>query len=311
MIKETQDKGYNIIKKSHIERAQEIKELNETLDEVNKCYRELATTHEDLCERNRILQLHSIELDEARKRLEAKLQEINSLRKIDESPNDINSCEKTCVPKSEYEKLVIELEKLKIELRKSPNVLKGDKPCEKCKNKSSSDKEANVLIKLKDENEDIKLKVKSMKSGYGTLLKGNEKYNEMLTFHAINYERNGLGYPPFKDTCKPAPSIKLEKPKWCTECMTEGHFMFECNAPPKKPIDKQLRAFAFDAHYVLQRNSKGQVKARFMGKKDETRPKKLWVPKAIIPKIPNPNARWTPKPKPKTPTLRWVPKSQA
>ena len=55
MIKETQDKGYNMIKKSHIEQTQEIKELNETLDEVNKCYRESATTHEELCERNRIL----------------------------------------------------------------------------------------------------------------------------------------------------------------------------------------------------------------------------------------------------------------
>ncbi|WVZ80654.1 hypothetical protein U9M48_028112 [Paspalum notatum var. saurae] len=59
--------------------------------------------------------------------------------------------------------------------------------------------------------------------------------------------------------------------------MTEGHFMFKRNAPPKEPINKQLRVFAFDAHYVLQRNSKGIVKAKFMGKKDESRPKKLWV----------------------------------
>ncbi|WVZ80695.1 hypothetical protein U9M48_028152 [Paspalum notatum var. saurae] len=121
----------------------------------------------------------------------------------------------------------------------------------------------------------------------------------------MHFEINGL-YPPFKDTCKPAPSIKLEKLKWCNKCMTEGYFMFECNAPPKKPRSKQLRAFAFDAHYVLQRNSKGIVKARFMGKKDESRPKKLWVSKALIPKIPNPNAQWTPKPKPKAPILRWV-----
>ncbi|WVZ89077.1 LOW QUALITY PROTEIN: hypothetical protein U9M48_035533 [Paspalum notatum var. saurae] len=93
---------------------------------------------------------------------------------------------------------------------------------------------------------------------------------------------------------------------WCPDLTVRRTSRPTCNAPPKKPIDKQLRAFAFDAHYVLQRNSKGQVKARFMGKKDETRPKKLWVPKAIIPKIPNPNARWTPKPKPNAPTLRWV-----
>ena len=87
--------------------------------------------------------------------------------------------------------------------------------------------------------------------------------------------------------------------------------MFECTTPPKKPISKQLRAFAFDAHYVLQRNSKGVVKARFMGKKDESRPKKLWVPKVLIPKTKDPNAKWSPKPKPNAPILRWVPKSQA
>ena len=48
MIKDTQDKSYNVIKKSHVEQTQEIKELNETPDEVNKCYREFANTHEDL-----------------------------------------------------------------------------------------------------------------------------------------------------------------------------------------------------------------------------------------------------------------------
>ena len=93
--------------------------------------------------------------------------------------------------------------------------------------------------------------------------------------------------------------------------MTEGHFMFECTAPPKEPMNKQLRAFAFNAHYLLQRNSNGVVKARFLGKKDDTRPSKLWVPKTLIPKTPNPNAKWTPKPKPKAPILRWVPKSEA
>ena len=84
----------------------------------------MATTHEELCERNRILQLHSVELDEARKELEATLHEINSIHKSDESPNNIESCEKTCVPKSEHEKLVIELEKLKNKKSESPNAIK-------------------------------------------------------------------------------------------------------------------------------------------------------------------------------------------
>ncbi|WVZ63247.1 hypothetical protein U9M48_012892 [Paspalum notatum var. saurae] len=258
----------------------------------------MATTHEDLCERNRILQLHSIEHDEARKELEATLQEINSIHKIDESPNDIKSCEKTCEPNSEHEKLVMEHEKLKNKMIKSPNVLDEAKSCIQCKNKTTSEKDASILIKLKYENDKLKQEVKSVQSGYGSLLKGSTKYHEMLSFQAVNFERNGLGYPPFKDTCKPPPSIKIEKPKWCTEYLTEGHFMFECKAPPKK-LNKQLRAFAFDAHYLVKRLSNGQVKVQFLGKKDETRPKKLWVPKTLIPKIVDSNEKWTPKPKSK------------
>ncbi|WVZ85243.1 hypothetical protein U9M48_032190 [Paspalum notatum var. saurae] len=214
--------------------------------------------------------------DETRKGLEAALQEINSIHKVDESPNDIKSCDKTCVPKSEHEKLVIELEKLKDKMSKSPNVLKEVKTCAQCKNKATSEKDVNILIKLKDENDKLKQEVKSMHSGYGNLLKGNEKLNEILSFQAVHFERNGLGYPPFKDTCKPPPSIKIEKPKWCTECLTEGHFMFEHKVPPKK-LNEQLRAFAFDAHYLIRRLSNGQVKVQFLNKKDETRPKKLWV----------------------------------
>ncbi|WVZ63057.1 hypothetical protein U9M48_012727 [Paspalum notatum var. saurae] len=74
--------------------------------------------------------------------------------------------------------------------------------------------------------------------------------------------------------------------------------MFECKAPPKK-LNKQLRAFAFDAHYLVKRLSNRQVKVQFLGKKDETRPKKLWVPKTLIPKIVDSNEKWTPKPKSK------------
>ena len=48
-----------------------------------------------------------------------------------------------------------------------------------------------------------------------------------------------------------------------------------------------------------------------MEKKDETRPKKIWVAKTLIPKLPSTsNEKWTPKPK-VAPIKRWVPKSQA
>ena len=209
MERDALDNGYKMIKKSHIEQTQEIKELNETLDEVNKCYKELSTTHEEFYERNRILQLHSIELDEAKKKLEAQLEEINSIYKNDESPNDIKSCEMTCVPKSEHEKLMIELEKLKRKKNEFPNALKEAKYCAQCKNKATCERDANIFIKLKDENEKLRLEVKSVQSGYGALLTNQAKYHEMLSYQAIHFEKEVLGYPPFKDTCKPPPSIKI------------------------------------------------------------------------------------------------------
>ncbi|KAJ1257413.1 hypothetical protein BS78_K040700 [Paspalum vaginatum] len=71
------DEGYNMIKKFHIEQTQEIKELNETIEEVNKYYKELTMTHEELSTRHQLLQLHCVEIDEARKELELNLQAIN------------------------------------------------------------------------------------------------------------------------------------------------------------------------------------------------------------------------------------------
>ena len=209
------------------------------------------------------------------------MQEINSIHKVDKSPNDINSCEKTCVPKSDHEKLKIELKQLKGKMSESPNALKD---YAKCKNKTPLKQDSSTLIRLKDENDKLKQEVKNLSSSYNTLVKGEMKFGEMLSSAAVQFDKNGLGFLPIKDKCKPAPSIKLEKPKWCVDCMTEGHFAFECNAPPKKPTPSHLRAFAFNAHYVLKRGTNGKVKAHFMGKKDNNKPMKLWVPKCLIPK---------------------------
>jgi len=68
-----------------------------------------------------------------------------------------------------------------------------------------------------------------------------------------------------------------------------------------------MKAYAFGAHYVLKRLSSDKVMAKFLGRYDETRPSKLWVPKSLMPSPPN--ARWVPKPK-VAPIFKWVPKSQ-
>jgi len=60
---------------------------------------------------------------------------------------------------------------------------------------------------------------------------------------------------------------------------------------------------------MLKRFKNGSIWAMFLGPKDETRPKKIWVPKSLIPPMPTPNAKWSPKPK-VAPIYKWVPKSQ-
>ena len=93
--------------------------------------------------------------------------------------------------------------------------------------------------------------------------------------------------------------------------MTPGHFSFECKAPPKAPTPNHLKAFAFGSHYMLKRFSNGKVMAKFMGVQNETKPRQIWVPKSLMPKLPSdPSAKWKPMPK-VAPILKWVPKSQA
>ena len=120
----------------------------------------------------------------------------------------------------------------------------------------------------------------------------------MLYAHSSQHGKNGIGYPPFKDTCKPKPAPKGPKPKWCTGCMKDGHFEFECVEPNKKATPNHLKAFAHGAHYVLRRMSNGKVMAKFMGPRDNMRPNKIWVPKTIMPPpLPNPNASGVPLPR--------------
>jgi chromosome segregation ATPase len=118
------DQAYKLLKKSHYEQVCEIKELNEAIEEVNLNYNELIVNHDDLNTRHHLLQLSSLECEEEKKKLELNLNALNSISKVDESPNDINTCDKTCVPKSEYEKIKIELKQVKSKLSESPNALK-------------------------------------------------------------------------------------------------------------------------------------------------------------------------------------------
>ena len=85
------------------------------------------------------------------------------------------------------------------------------------------------------------------------------------------------------------------KPKICFECRQEGHFTHEYETPPPQPLPKHVRPFAFNAHYMLRKDSSGKMKVMFLGPSNKSRPKKIWVAKSLVEKVKGPQQAWVPK----------------
>ena len=126
---------------------------------------------------------------------------------------------------------------------------------------------------------------------------------------ALHYGMNGIGFPR-KDTSPPKVH-QGPKTKICTECSQEGHFAIDCKTPPPPKLPSHLRPNAFNAHYMVSKASNGRVYARFLGPKDKSRPKQIWIPKTLVASAFAPTITANALPSTSHPSKVWVVKSQA
>ena len=48
---------------------------------------------------------------------------------------------------------------------------------------------------------------------------------------------------------------------------------------------KHARPFAFNAHYMLRKDSSGKLEVMYLGPPNKNRPKKIWVAKSLVEKV--------------------------
>ena len=93
----------------------------------------------------------------------------------------------------------------------------------------------------------------------------------------MKMDRSGIGYLANQEKKAQAQQQHKSnpKPKKCFEYGQEGHFAHEYQSPPPQPLPKHTRHFAFNAHYMLRKDSSEKIKVMFLGPPNKNRPKKI------------------------------------
>jgi hypothetical protein len=148
--------------------------------------------------------------------------------------------------------------------------------------------------------EEIK-KLKLEKTHIATGLQKFNKYqylqNELLMNTIMKNDKSGIGYNSLVQNRAMNQNKPKQDPKpiKCYECGKERHFAHNCKSTPPTPLPKHSRPFAFNAHYLLRKDTSGKVKITLLGPPNKSRPKRIWVAKSLIEKIMAPLQVWVPK----------------
>ena len=117
---------------------------------------------------------------------------------------------------------------------------------------------------LREENKRLKLEKEHLKTGLSKFRRGQYLQSELLMNTMMKMDRSGIGYLANQEKKAQVQHQQQNKskpkPKRCFEC-GHGHFAHKCETPPPQPLPKHARPFAFNAHYMLRKDTSGKIKS--------------------------------------------------
>ena len=112
--------------------------------------------------------------------------------------------------------------------------------------------------------------------------KDSKTLNEVLGAQKESFNREGLGYIPAKNDKGKA---------WVQKDKSSTKFV---NAKGNQRFDHNPNGI-FNTSYMLKKNKFGVVIAKFVGNRNESIKRSIWVPKVLVTNMKGPKQMWVPK----------------
>jgi hypothetical protein len=149
------------------------------------------------------------------------------------------------------------------------------------------------------ENESLKKEIECLSKDLARYFGSHVRFNHIWTNQKFTLEKNGFGYflKKGKEAFIPKENIFVtsnvtyeeEEVKMCHKCMSKVDVNHQC---------KSKKTVSLDPSYILKKDSKGVVCAKFVGRSLGCNKKKsIWVPKLLVTNIEGHKKIWVPKTK--------------
>jgi hypothetical protein len=255
------------------------RELNDRLVKIKEDYTKIKVDHDNLLVAYELLSIDTHEAINPVVKLDVATS-YDDLSIIDESRHHEDLIEK-------FEVISLENEKLKRYLKDVTT--KGNIVIERndLHNKLVHDND-----RFREEFKKLKLEKNHLATDLQKFNKGQYLQNELHMNTIMKNDKSGIEYKSLvqKRAMNQNKPKQDYKPIKCFECGKEGHFALYCKTTPPTPLPKHSRPFAFNAHYLLRKDTSGKVKVTFLSQSNKRSPKNIWVAKSLIEKVMGPSS---------------------